>query len=297
MIPLVKDIYEYMRFLKTKMHLFVSFHDLTGFTQPYMGDLYVFNLHDNPYCLHAKQESQVWTKCIECQRKVLETLGDDVMEGMCWLGVEEYVFPIKKGDRTLGFISVSGYRQNEAKAMHKLSRFVDEYGLVFKKYEKAYHSLLSPDKPDVRTVSALIQPLRRMFESLEEERERTYGPLGVEENTADFIFGRLLTYLQFNYTKKIYLSEIADELHCSVSYISHTFKKRTGVNVNTYLNNLRIASAKKMLRDTGLSVSEISNLNGFSDSNYFSNSFKKATGLTPKAYRKQNQNGGIHEKD
>ena len=74
--------------------------------------------------------------------------------------------------------------------------------------------------------------------------------------------------------------------YCRDSYISHLFKKHCGKSIRAYTNDLRISEAKKLLKNTGLSIKEISERTGFFDSNYFSNSFKKETGVSPKEYRK-----------
>ncbi|MFQ8730023.1 MAG: helix-turn-helix domain-containing protein [Enterocloster bolteae] len=53
-----------------------------------------------------------------------------------------------------------------------------------------------------------------------------------------------------------------------------------------YLNSYRIEHAKTKLKDSNLSVNEISYSVGFQDARYFSKLFKKYVGITPKDYRK-----------
>ena len=51
------------------------------------------------------------------------------------------------------------------------------------------------------------------------------------------------------------------------------------------INEVRLQNAKRLLRSTGMSITEIAYAVGFSDSNYFSSVFKKHTGMTPGEYR------------
>jgi len=53
-----------------------------------------------------------------------------------------------------------------------------------------------------------------------------------------------------------------------------------------YLQRYRIHQAKKLLKESGLSVTEIALKVGFSDSGYFSRVFHRETGLSPEAFRR-----------
>jgi AraC-like DNA-binding protein len=53
-----------------------------------------------------------------------------------------------------------------------------------------------------------------------------------------------------------------------------------------YLNRYRITQAKRLLRETDQSITEIALTVGFSDSSYFSRVFRRETGLSPDAFRR-----------
>lgn len=84
---------------------------------------------------------------------------------------------------------------------------------------------------------------------------------------------------------KITLNDLAALCHCSKSYISHIFKKHSGLSVRAYINQIRLSEAKRLLADTALSIKEISDMVGFSDPNYFSNTFRAAFSASQKQYR------------
>ncbi|MNI53787.1 Bifunctional transcriptional activator/DNA repair enzyme AdaA [compost metagenome] len=94
-------------------------------------------------------------------------------------------------------------------------------------------------------------------------------------------------YLDRNYAKDMTLQHIAERFFISRENVSRKFKQISGGNLSDYLTGLRVDKAKTLLRETELRLSQISELVGYEDEKYFSRVFKKATGLTPREYRKQ----------
>lgn len=74
--------------------------------------------------------------------------------------------------------------------------------------------------------------------------------------------------------------------------INRLFKKEAGTTVYNYVLIRKIESAKMMLLDTELTVNEISYQLGYADPHYFSNLFKKKTGLSPNHFRLQHKELG-----
>ena len=78
---------------------------------------------------------------------------------------------------------------------------------------------------------------------------------------------------------------IADAIHMNPDYLSYLFHKQSGMLLNTYITNERINAAKKLLMTTDMSLQEIADATGFSNSSYFHKQFKKVTSVTPQQYR------------
>ncbi|MCI6732887.1 MAG: AraC family transcriptional regulator, partial [Lachnospiraceae bacterium] len=64
------------------------------------------------------------------------------------------------------------------------------------------------------------------------------------------------------------------------------FKKISGVSPVNYLIQLRIEQAKRMLKESNLTILEISMECGFNNTSYFIRQFRKYTGKTPREYRR-----------
>lgn len=71
------------------------------------------------------------------------------------------------------------------------------------------------------------------------------------------------------------------------SHFSRVFKQLTGMNVTDYVNVKRLVRAKELLLSTDDNVETIALACGFQGMGHFYQTFKKLTGLTPRAYRLQ----------
>jgi len=81
------------------------------------------------------------------------------------------------------------------------------------------------------------------------------------------------------------LAELLASLNVSKSYFSSVFKAQTGQTFVEYLTALRMERAKYLLKATALCTYEIAEQTGFSDPHYFSITFKRCVGMTPRAFR------------
>lgn len=84
------------------------------------------------------------------------------------------------------------------------------------------------------------------------------------------------------------IGEYAKLLNISTSRFRHLFTEEFGVSPHKMLLDIRLQNAKHFLTETDLSISEIAKQVGYDDALYFSQIFKKQTGLSPKLYRSNN---------
>ena len=85
-------------------------------------------------------------------------------------------------------------------------------------------------------------------------------------------------------------SAIADTLGISQGYLSSLFKKETGMTIVEYIWRGRISHAAHLLTTTSLQIQTVALHCGITDVQYFSKTFKKHTGKTPKEYREAAMN-------
>ena len=85
----------------------------------------------------------------------------------------------------------------------------------------------------------------------------------------------------------ITLDQLTEKFGISKNHIIRLFKKEYNITPNEYILNHRIALAQSLLKRTKLTIQEIANQLNFCDSAYFSEFFKKQTGMTPLQFRKK----------
>ncbi|MDP4133819.1 MAG: AraC family transcriptional regulator, partial [Bacillota bacterium] len=100
------------------------------------------------------------------------------------------------------------------------------------------------------------------------------------------VLDKALKFMDENFINNISLEDIS--AHCFVNkyYLSHLFTQYKGITIGQYIYDKKIEEAKRLLRDTELSVAQISEKSGFNDISYFSRAFKKSVNMTPVQYRK-----------
>ncbi|SIS94197.1 helix-turn-helix transcriptional regulator [Alicyclobacillus vulcanalis] len=94
-----------------------------------------------------------------------------------------------------------------------------------------------------------------------------------------------IAYIEEHFHEPISLQEVAERVYLSPSYFSRLFKSEVGTTFIDYLTQYRIQKSKMLLRVTSLPIEIIANNTGFSNSSYFSTTFKRIVGRTPSEYR------------
>lgn len=107
-------------------------------------------------------------------------------------------------------------------------------------------------------------------------------PLDKESHSTAF---QIKNYVDKNYYSDISLIALSEKLHLTPSYISRLFKKEFGINLFEYITEIRIQSAKDLLKSTDFKIYEIAERIGFKSTINFDYAFKRITGISPSKYR------------
>lgn len=105
-------------------------------------------------------------------------------------------------------------------------------------------------------------------------------------NISNIVF-ECIQFISNKTNESITVSDVADHVNRSRSFISRTFKAEMNIDMSTYIMNKKLEEAQGILKFTDKSISEISNYLCFSSQSYFQNVFKKNFNLTPTEYRKK----------
>ncbi|MDR1639177.1 MAG: helix-turn-helix domain-containing protein [Clostridiales bacterium] len=296
-----KCISDYLEHIISKYNVQVCVKDFCGFVpinksldealRPYLA-------HTNPFCMYIKhsQRYHICLSMMKGMRDKLEKEGE--FFGMCHAGLSEHVLPIKCDGMLLGAICVGFFQSNEVKTERRIAK-------AFQKDKEDAAKASELYKDNIKNVDTDVEELLIVVRMLAEYLGNTYWTLKNAQpedarlsnaryisSSEDTIIVHATEYIQQNYDSRIKVSEIADFCHCSESYLSHLFKKRTGVNLNAYINKVRIEFAKTYLMHTDSSVTVIASMAGFEDANYFSRIFSELIGYPPTEFRRRHLEAG-----
>lgn len=98
---------------------------------------------------------------------------------------------------------------------------------------------------------------------------------------------KAISHMETDFCEDMSIDDLAKIAHMSPRNFHRVFIEATGKTPVAYLIGLRIAEAAHQLKSTSKSITEIAFDCGFSDSNYFSRTFRKSIGNSPSAYRKR----------
>ncbi len=190
-------------------------------------------------------------------------------------GVRERILLVFDND----FLGGSYQKYIESLSKDKLIRIrpdkLSEINGIFNKIEKEgmnkLENYLELEKLYLRQLLILVSRYR--LQNVSSELSEIYS-----------IIQNVVKYINENYSSDLSLPYLAHKYGMSPGYLSRQFKSVTGVGLNEYINISKVTAAAKLLSESNLSVTKVSELCGYNDSNYFSTVFKKYMGTTPKKY-------------
>lgn len=257
-------------------------------------------------------------ECRTCGSQQLATslASDRGHNFTCRLGVRNYWIPIRVRNETTGIAYLQALehpviktrsrncsraggrvspRRDGAIVMDrvKFARAARFLGLIIQHVQTA--SLSDLRQADLgsagRAVVALEREQVRLHEAL--QRNLPAAPLvprssGPESHTEKVIHA-LLERIELDYAKPITLKRFALELGMNGAYLSALFSQTLGIPFKHYLTELRLQKAKELLGDSTQAASTVAFAVGYSSADRFRFAFKKATGLSPRAWRETMQ--------
>lgn len=289
---LLADIRAYFEWLQQECGIYAAFHNYKIPLEGYVAYLAPYYINRHPYCLYVKSNSEALAHCMERLPNLESKCEAGAFCGICYAGMGEIVFPVQDLDnRILGFVSISGYTVDVREEAEKAKHFADKYHMDDNKLQTIRQSTFQ-ELPNAEEMQVRVAPLCNMLVLLHHAL-MSIMPQGIEVQKESSLLSHAVWFLQKNYCSDIKISDVAAYCHCSVSTISHLFKRQMGQSVPAYLQVLRLNHAKRMLSETELSISAISDAVGFCTANYFCTVFKQTIGLSPSAWRLANQQAGI----
>lgn len=110
-----------------------------------------------------------------------------------------------------------------------------------------------------------------------------------QKNNTRFKLHLLLNHLQENCFDEYDWNNIAQRFHLTLRTMFRHIKEASGLTPENYIKRLRLLSARKKIRESDMTITEISLLCGFINSTHFSTLYKKTFGVTPSEERRKTE--------
>lgn len=138
------------------------------------------------------------------------------------------------------------------------------------------------EKPSLESLKALLfLLLNEIKKNIIVEENKLYP------NNQIRMYKLFLQEIEANYHKDITLKEYAEKVNISTRQLSRMVKQISNTTLNKIIIDRRILQAKRLLKYSDLSISEIAYEIGLKDPSYFFKIFKKNNGISPLEFRKQ----------
>lgn len=153
---------------------------------------------------------------------------------------------------------------------------VDHQGLILikNKYLAQYNRTKCTQEMDLITMD--------MFHSF-----AANAKLNMQIESYTELIQKAIVYIYDHSKQKISLKDVAAALHVNACYLSSIFKKETGKSLTIFITEIKVEEAKRLLQSTNFPITTICYEIGFDNPSYFTEVFKKMTGVTPKDFKQQ----------
>jgi len=260
-----------------------DFYNSTGVNIQFLTSDFV-NLISNPgnhnnYCKNIQSTKEGEKRCCFSDKILLEKCKEtkQVQMHICHAGLIDVAVPILYNDEILGYI-ILGQMKKEID-FTAVEKNISGLGLDVSQMKEYYSSLAFFDYNKIQSVSNIASMLAKYI-----LLENMLKP-NINSNLE-----RAIDFINKNLDKDLSIQNISKEMHMSQSVLYKYFHNYFGCTVGEYINTKRIEKSIELMKNTDLSIEEISQSVGFTSVTYYGRIFKNKKGITPLKFRKSQKN-------
>lgn len=244
---------------------------------------------ENPFCAMMATRSRACAACLQVQQTLAENARHESASETCQVGMCDTAVPVRLGEQLVGFLHTGQvFRRKPTMAQFdRVASLVAEWGVdvAATKLKEAYFDtrVLSTKEHDamVKLLEIFAQHLSIVSNQIVVQKDNSEPP----------VITRAKEFIKQHQTEDISLGQVARAVNTSTFYFCKLFKKATGINFTDYVSRVRIESARNLLLNPNLRISEIAYEVGFQSLTHFNRVFKKIIGQSPTEYRSRLAHG------
>lgn len=158
----------------------------------------------------------------------------------------------------------------------------DSYFIVTKLIEELSNDNLYSNDLSLCYLKQLIIQMLRLDNSHFHSKPTTH----MQQTYENELLNDILLYIDNNIYEKISVSTLCEHFCISTSMLHSLFRKNMNNTAKNYINELKLSKSKELIRNSTHTLSEISEMLGFSSIHYFSKKFKSYFNISPTEYSK-----------
>ena len=227
------------------------------------------------FCSLLREDSEMDRRCKECDRRAFAECKKTYKQYFytCHAGLLECMSPIIFDKKIIGYMVLGQIKAEKHSDFKNIAHRLPEDKLDELKERYESLSVIGIDK---------LNSAMRILDACT-GYEYLKGLIGTSDNKIDMMLER---YINDNISTDLSVPRICSEFHLSHSEVYSIFKRYFGTNPAEYIKARRLGKACELLEKTDMQINKVGAECGFPDYNYFSKVFKRAVGISPRAYRK-----------
>lgn len=259
--------------------LLKDFHEVTGLRIALFGldkkEIAAYPENFSKLCYLVKLNKKTSENCKQCDIKAFTECErkKNLYIYKCHLGLTEAVLPIFHEETIIAFLMFGQVFDGDNKKV-LIEKAFKKLQIKDKSFKKAaYSSLTEMSHKKIEAIARMME----VYASYIQFSDCIYVFMGG-------IAPLIKTFIEHNIDKELSIDVITKRFNIGKTTACNKFKEAFHITINQFIIKKRLEKAKEILRNGNHTVSEVSDLCGFSDYNYFIRTFRKHIGKTPSVF-------------
>lgn len=239
--------------------------------------------NEHEFCAFMRKHNDSCKTCMHLSEQ--HPHGQDTLRQVCFAGIQVAAVPVRVNKEVVGYLQTGEVllENPTSDRLDDATRQLLDWGI---KLDKKDLEMLLDSGPVLspKQYEAVLKMLEIFAKHISELAARISV---IPEMSEPDAIRRSREYIRDHSGDRMSLDQVASVANMSASHFCRVFKKATDMNFSEYVARVRVEKAKVMLLESNYTMTHIAFDTGFNSVTDFNRTFKKMTGITPTAFRKQ----------